>query len=312
MSNFNLFKVCRGSSIDTIRSNYIVDIIINTTQEIRHPILLQSIFQEVSVLDYTKTYDIIQTTTNTAANCNITLLWVHGGGASRALFKPHAKELASKGYRSILIDSPGHGSLVDTPLTLDSCVETVRDVLDKECGDSSKDVCYIGASLGAYIGFHILSKLQNKFTSSILLDCGQNVGPDCSYKARFGLWFLRKLSSSMNNKTLLGAMLSQSKTADYHIRECSFGSGMFFQQGAAQCDCLHSVSPADLIPTLNIPILYFNGSEDHRDSENKWLELCKDERSELKVYKGGDHFFCHDSRFVDDMLERMHKFIQAV
>ena len=92
-----------------------------------------------------------------------------------------------------MIDLPGHGSLVDTPLTLDSCVGTVRDVLDKEYRDSSK-VVYIGASLGAYIGFHILSKVQNKFTSSILLDCGQNVGPDCSYKARFGLWFLRKLS----------------------------------------------------------------------------------------------------------------------
>ena len=66
---------------------------------------------------------------------------------------------------------------------------------------------------------------------------------------------------------------------------------MFFQQGAAQCDCLHSVAPA---------------------SENKWLELCKDERSELKVYESGDHFFCHDSRFVDDMLDRMDRFIQAV
>ena len=87
---------------------------------------------------------------------------------------------------------------------------------------------------------------------------------------------------------------------------------MFFQQGAAQCDCLHSVAPADLIPALDIPILYFNGSEDHRDCENKWLDLCKDERSELKVYESGDHFFCHDSRFVDDMLDRMDRFIQAV
>lgn len=159
-------------------------------------------YQEVSVLDYTKTYDIIEPSTDDTKNSNTTLLWVHGGGASRALFRPHAKELARKGYRSILIDLPGHGTLADTPLTLDSCVETVRDVLDKESIDSSK-VVYIGASLGAYIGFHILSKLQDKFTSSILLDCGQNVGPDCSYKARFGLWFLRKISSSMNNKSLM-------------------------------------------------------------------------------------------------------------
>ena len=42
------------------------------------------------------------------------------------------------------------------------------------------------------------------------------------------------------------------------------------------------------------------------------VELCKDDRSELKVYEDGDHFFCHDTRFVDDILERMYKFIQAV
>ena len=144
-------------------------------------------YQEVSVLDYTKTYDIIEpTTANDTKSSNIKLLWVHGGGASRALFRPHAQELASKGYRSILIDLPGHGSLVDTPLTLGSCVETVQHVLDKECRGSSK-VVYIGASLGAYIGFHILSKLQNNFTSSILLDCGQNVGPDCSAVLRHDL-----------------------------------------------------------------------------------------------------------------------------
>jgi len=122
-------------------------------------------------LDYTKTYDIIEpTTANDTKNSNITLLWVHGGGASRALFKPHAQELASKGYRSILIDLPGHGSLVDTSLTLDSCVEAVQDVLDKECRDSSK-VVYIGASLGAYIGFHILSNLQNKCPIRLWTKC---------------------------------------------------------------------------------------------------------------------------------------------
>ena len=192
------------------------------------------------------------------------------GWSKSCIIPSTCSRVSKERIRSILIDLPGHGTLVDKPLTLDSCVKTVKDVLDKECTDSSK-IVYIGASLGAYIGFHILSKLQHKFTSSILLDCGQNVGPDCSFKARFGLWFLRKLSSSMSNKTLTSAMMNQStKTADYHIHECSFGSGMFFQQGAAQCDCLHSVAPADLIPSLNIPILYFDGSEDHRDSENKW------------------------------------------
>lgn len=243
-----------------------------------------------------------------------TLLWAHGGGGSRRMFHPHAKLLSKQGYRSILIDLPGHGTLVDTELTLDQCVDTVRSILQKECSSTQK-IVYIGGSLGAYIGFHILGELNTLFSSAVLIDCGQNVGPDCSLKARFGLWFLRKLSTNMSNKSLMGAMMGAVKKskADYHLVETTFGAGYFFQQGGAQCDCLHTVAPADIIPSLDFPILFFNGSEDHRDSEDKWLSLCKhNELSSLKVYEGGDHFFCHDSRFVYDMLDRIDRFIKAV
>lgn len=281
-------------------------------------------FKQVSILDYSKTYDIIEPiepiTTDPVdePNAITTLLWTHGGGSSRALFRPHAYVLAKKGYRSILMDLPGHGTLVGTPLTLDSCVEAVQRILDEECSPSSSTsrIIYVGGSLGAYLGFHVLGQIKNRFCAAILLDCGQNVGPDCSLKARLGIWFLRKLSHKMNNKSLMGAMMSTVKKsgADYHLVECCYAGGMFFQQGPAQCDCLHGVAPAQIIPGLGkFPILFFNGSEDHRDSEERWLDLCGDaERSALKVYEGGDHFFCHDSRFVDDMLCRMDEFIQSV
>lgn len=96
------------------------------------------------------------------------------------------------------------------------------------------------------------------------MDCGQNVGPDCSPKARFGIWFLRQLSGRMSNKSLMGAMTGAVKKskADYHIVESSFASGMFFQQGPAQCDCMHAVAPAEIVPELEFPLLFFNGSEE--------------------------------------------------
>lgn len=233
------------------------------------------------------------------------------------MFLPHAKYLSKRGYRSILIDLPGHGTLVETKLTLDECVATVQSILNKEFSNvisSSQKIIYIGGSLGAYIGFYILSKLNNKFASAVLIDCGQNVGPDCSLKARLGIWFLRKLSSKMSNKALMGAMMGAVKKskADFHLVETTFGAGYFFQQGGAQCDCMHAVAPAQIIPDLDLPILFFNGSEDYRDSEDKWLELCRcKELSSLKVYDGGDHFFCHDTRFVHDMLDRIDTFVQA-
>jgi pimeloyl-ACP methyl ester carboxylesterase len=276
----------------------------------------------VSTLDYSTTYDIIEPAADAKNILNTTLLWVHGGGGCRKMFLPHAVYLSKQGYRSILMDLPGHGTLVDTKLTLDECVTTVQSILHKECKNDNSDnngtprkIVYIGGSLGAYVGFYILEKLKKHFSSAILMDCGQNVGPDCSLKARLGIWFLRKLSSKMSNKALMGAMIGavQKSKADYHLVETSFGAGCFFQQGGSQCDCLHTVTPAQIIPNLDFPILFFNGSEDYRDSEEKWLKLCRrKDLSSLKVYEGGDHFFCHDSRFVHNMLDRIDAFIQAI
>ena len=272
-------------------------------------------YQRISTLDFSTTYDVINPDTNNNANATTTtLLWVHGGGGCRKMFSPHAKSLSKQGYRSILIDLPGHGSLVDVELTLDECVKTVQSIINKECTQSQK-IVYIGGSLGAYIGFHILEKLNTRFSAAVLIDCGQNVGPDCSLKARLGVWFLRKLSTSMSNKAMMAAMIGavQKSKADYHLVETTFGAGYFFQQGGAICDCMHSVAPAAIIPSLEFPILFFNGSEDYRDSEDKWLALCKHkELSSLKVFQGGDHFFCHDTRFVHDMLDRIDEFTQAV
>jgi pimeloyl-ACP methyl ester carboxylesterase len=270
-------------------------------------------FQNTSVLDYSRTYDIIEPD-NGVNEKTMALIWVHGGGSSRIMFARHAPLFANKNYRSILIDMPGHGTLVDsTTLTLDECTNTVKRILESENCDPKRTI-YIGASLGAYTGFHILGHIKDKFAGAVMMDCGQNVGPDCSLKARFGLWMLRKMAGGMSNKSLMNAMIPAVKKskADFHLVETCYAAGMFFQQGEAQCDCLHAVRPAAIIPDLEFPILFFNGSEDHRDSENVWLSHCKDKRSSLHVYPGGDHFFCHDSRFVDDMMDRIAQFIQTL
>jgi pimeloyl-ACP methyl ester carboxylesterase len=180
-------------------------------------------------------------------------------------------------------------------------------------GDPSKTI-YVGNSLGAYIGFYILNKLDDSFAGAILMDCGQNTGPGCSFKASVGLFFLRHMGANMSNEGLTKAMMGTAKKskADYHLVEAVCGSGMYFQQSSALVDFLHGVKPAHGIPNFKFPVAYFNGSEDHRDSEDKWLALCKDqERSSLKVYEGGDHCFVHDSRFVQDLLDRMDALAKA-
>ena len=118
----------------------------------------------------------------------------------------------------------------------------------------------------------------------------------------------------MSNKTMTNLLMNECKKspADYKLVESSLGAGFSFQQGTQQINCLKTVSPAEIIPNIEFPMLFFNGSLDYRDSENKWLALCKDKRSELKVYEKGDHFFTHDSRFIDDMLERFDTFSKGV
>ena len=271
----------------------------------------KSCFQTKSYIDFTKTFDVME-----GSSSGFIFLFVHGGAGSRAMFHAHAAELNKRyGHKSILMDLPGHGSLVETPLTLDTCVATLEGVC-KASGitkDSKEKIIYVGVSLGAYTGFYMLDKVKDIFDGAILIDCGQNVGPEASFKAKMGLVFLSFLSRNMSNASLMAMMAGEiKKSADYKLLETSFGSGMFFDQGEAQVNCLRSVAPAELIPKLNIPILFMNGGKDYRDSENKWLELCVNKKSELKVYEEGDHFFLHLSRFVDDILTRFDTIAKAL
>jgi pimeloyl-ACP methyl ester carboxylesterase len=86
---------------------------------------------------------------------------------------------------------------------------------------------------------------------------------------------------------------------------------------------LQAVAPVQCLANIDIPVLFMNGSEDYRNSEEAWLKISikantssntttLQVQSELKVYEGGDHFFMHDSRFVNDILESIHAFAEKV
>lgn len=272
----------------------------------------KSCFQQHSTLDFRTHHDTIQ------GSSGVVFVYVHGGGGSRQMYNSHALEMNQRyQHGAVLLDLPGHGTLVDTPLTLESCAEALEQVL-KECGlmasTKKEKMVYVGGSLGAYIGFYLIDKFQSVFDGAVLMDCGQNVGPGASFKARMGLILLNWVAKNYSNADLMNMMVGVSKKskADYKLIETCFGAGNFFDQGEAQVTCLKTVAPADYVGRVAFPILFMNGSEDHRDSENKWLELCKNAKSELKVYEGGDHFFCHDTRFLDDILTRMNDFVTKI
>ena len=281
--------------------------------------LCKTCHEELSTVDYAggKPYTIVDGGNTGKA----VFVFVHGASATRQMYYYHALELKETyGHSSILLDLPGHGTLVETPLTLQSATETVQSVLQENKSlTENKKLIYVGTSLGAYIGFFCLGQLQGTFDGAVLMDCGQNVGPGASFKARAGLVLLNYIGKKMTNaalmKLMLGAMKKSTTTRGqwYHLLPSIFGAGMHFEQAAGHVECLRQVAPAELLPSITIPIVYMNGSEDYRDSEDKWLALTPNKNgSELKVYDKGDHFFSHDKRFVPDILERMDALVQKV
>jgi len=45
------------------------------------------------------------------------LFWLHGGGGCKKMFEYHAKKLSNHGWKSVLLDLPGHGRNMDKDLT---------------------------------------------------------------------------------------------------------------------------------------------------------------------------------------------------
>lgn len=76
------------------------------------------------------------------------LVFLHGAGANRGMWKPQLDRLAGE-FRCIAVDLPGHGTNRATRFDLESAVEYVRQVIDRQAGGGA---ILVGLSLGAYVG----------------------------------------------------------------------------------------------------------------------------------------------------------------
>ena len=54
------------------------------------------------------------------------IIFIHGAGSCRKMFLSQANSLAERGYRSILMDLPGHGARMDEALTLPNCIAAIK------------------------------------------------------------------------------------------------------------------------------------------------------------------------------------------
>ena len=171
---------------------------------------------------------------------------------------------------------------------------------------------YLGGSLGGYIGMELLGQHPQLFSKAVLAMCGQRVGVGRGWAAGLGLQLLSFLSSYLSASFLISGMLSQAKK-NGHISqelliEMTLRCGMFFHQNQAQIQILSESDPIVSLPLFPGKILFLNGSQDHRDSEQVWVSVCQSAR--LSVYEGGDHFFSHDDRYMNRFINDLVLFIR--
>lgn len=272
--------------------------------------MCRSCFVRNNSLDFSCSVDVLGPDKG-AAPC---VLFVHGGGSCRRMFALHARVFAKRGFRCVLLDLPGHGALMDEPLSLESAINRIVEVTEEYTSEyKGQKPIYVGGSLGGYIGMELLGQFPQIFGKAVITMCGQNVGVGRGLAATLGLWSLGKAVAYLPAATLLKMMISAS-AQNGHIssevmQELALRCGFFFHQGPQQIEILSSSDPARALKQFEGEVLFINGSKDHRDSEKLWLAACK--KGELKVYPGADHFFSHDSRFVDQFLEDLAVFMCA-
>eukprot|EP01107_Rhizomastix_libera_P011132 TRINITY_DN2850_c0_g2_i1.p1 TRINITY_DN2850_c0_g2~~TRINITY_DN2850_c0_g2_i1.p1 ORF type:complete len:341 (+),score=76.25 TRINITY_DN2850_c0_g2_i1:2-1024(+) len=236
------------------------------------------------------------------------LLFVHGGGSNRKMWLPHMEKLKHLA-RCISIDLPGHGSLMDQPISLENACQKVVSFTKEHL--SGKRVILVGHSLGGYLAMHLLGENSELFDGAVICASGQNVGPGRSFMASFGLFMMGSVGM-VSEKSLVKTMLKQAPQgiSQEMIEVTMLRSGYFFECSKEMVEILKTINPCSTLPNYNNPILFLNGSKDHHDSDEKFLSVCKS--GELKVYEGGDHFFTHDPAFFDTFIDDLTKFATRI
>ena len=178
-----------------------------------------------------------------------------------------------------------------------------------EDGEGVKNVSVVvGGSLGGYVSMEVLGSHPGLFDGAVIAMSGQNVGRGRGFKAKVGLAAMAFVMPLLAPETMLQKMAAEARK-NGHISgetalEIMLRPGMFFHQSQAQVDALRASDPLSSLPNFKGPVLFVNGSKDHRDSENMWLSACGSAHNcELKVYEEADHFFSHDDRFVDRFID---------
>jgi pimeloyl-ACP methyl ester carboxylesterase len=270
-----------------------------------------------------------------------TVLLVHGGGGCRFMYADVAQFLAEKGYHCVCPDLPGHGSKLNDPLSIDSCCQWLKTVVDEYCPPSASGVkpIYLGGSFGGYTGMEMVGRYPNLFSAAIIISASQS---GRSFAAKAAVTIGRVFARNLMCSTLVGQMLAVVAKHPHlptDFIQKVFRHGFYLQEADTQMAYLQAVNPNAALKHYGNPIMFMDGAKDYHDNRAQLLDLAmKNERAALsrvlsaesvsattppkepmplpltceKIYDDADHFFSHDKRHHAKFLEDVVAFIQAV
>ena len=251
----------------------------------------------------------------------LSIVIVHGAGGSRAMFRRHAQDLASAGYRCVLLDLPGHGGRWKETLTLDSAIDAISQATADETAPYQGVLpVYLGASLGGFIGMELLGRRPRMFSAAIICCAAQTVGAGASFLARGALGIMSVVSRMMFAQTFVNQLLGVCRRAENLdadlVMETTIRTGFYFSDPNSHVTILRRTNSVAAMKQFFGPVMYADGAKDHHDMGEKLLAVAKANEtvngsakplSRWVLYPEGDHFFTHDRRycreFVGDVVQ---------
>jgi len=214
-----------------------------------------------------------------------TILILHGALANRMVHTFQVKDWSEE-YRVICADLPGHGSRRNQILTMETAIQSVKQVIEEAV--PQKKVLLFGYDLGGYVAMAFAQSYPEMCSGLVLgACCNETFGGVTQF-----LFVVLKTAFLVLPESMLWTLIPKgySHVPREDLNEAILRSGMNYSIWS-QCAATMKEPEQDYfqkgISSFSGPIFFINGELDDRKSEEKFLSSSKNGR--LHIVRGASH-----------------------
>lgn len=209
------------------------------------------------------------------------IVFLHSVQLTRKMWLPQVAAL-SREYRVIAPDLPGHGALAGIPFRLDTTVQGIVDLIDREARGAA---LVVGLSLGGYVSMELAARHPHRAAGLVLAGCSADARGVMTLPYRL----TAVLSPFVRDRWMaaLNAWLFRRRLPP-PIAEAQIQAGFYFQ---AFPEVIHELVGRDFRTGLRRfpgPVLFLNGERDRvfRAGERAFVAAAANSRLELLPHAG--------------------------